>query len=154
MHRNVSRPKIAILISLVLMLLCVALCAIFGRALLFGASGSSTLPASTIAPPNYPGAMNETSRKEQTEGYATARIVTFQTADKPETVFDFYRKALAQDGWEPRQILPSRRSYHYIQAGGGAGLGSDPEFSLEIVADQSDAIITDITLNLISYPSR
>jgi hypothetical protein len=124
------------------------------RTPLFGLSDPSSLPASTKTPSIYPGATKVTTRKEQTAGYATATIVTFQTTDKSESVFDFYRKALAVDGWEVGQAFHSRRSYRYIQVGGGAGLGSDPEFSFEVRTEETTDAMTNVTVNLVSYPSR
>jgi hypothetical protein len=129
----------------------VALPVLLGLLLLYACS-DSTLPASTNNPPEYPGAQNVKTEEDQSGGTVLTKEITFQTADPPATVFDFYRKALLADGWKGGRVLPSEQTFRYIP--GADAKGSVPEILLELNASRIDASTTDVKITFTSYPPR
>ncbi len=68
----------------------------------------NSIPAGALEPPIYPGAQHVQSTAKvfincdngsNSCGHATAKIVTFLTADKPEAVMEFYVDTLFKQGW-------------------------------------------------------
>lgn len=92
--------------------------------------GACTAPArfpkaTRTAPPPLPAypEMRQAATREVWGGDSTLRTTTFQTADRPEAVVDFYRDRLLKEGWQPdsaaRPVFHDRKAcplYHlYIE---------------------------------------
>src|SRR5437588_12794723 len=60
---------------------------------------AQNLPPTTQNPPLYPNAQQTTTTKAAL-GTGPSYLITFQTADKPEAVFAYYKNILNKDGWE------------------------------------------------------
>ncbi len=54
----------------------------------------TSIPASALTPPLYPGAHDVTDTQD-----GNVRLITFETNDQPQVVYDYYRNTLRQDGW-------------------------------------------------------